>query len=139
MDTRIHRYPLTVLELHLDTLGHVNNATYLSIFEEARWDLITANGYGLARIQETGMGPVILEINIRFRRELRLRQKVFIETRFLSYAKKLALIKQEIVDDQGQLYCTAEFKFGLFHLHERKLVNPTPAWLAAIGAQSAND
>lgn len=136
INPNIHRYELVIIESHLDTLGHVNNATYLSLFEQARWDLITSNGYGLQRIQETGMGPVILEVNMRFRRELLLRQKVIIETYFKSYSKKLADISQKIVDNSGLVYCTAEFKFGLFSLKERKLSLPTPEWLKAIGQAS---
>ena len=133
MDTRTYRYPIMILESHLDTFGHVNNATYLSLFEEARWDLITSNGYGMERIKETGLGPIILEVNLRFRRELLLRRKFFIETRFLSYEKKLATLCQEIVDEAGVVYCSAEFKFGLFNVKERKLAHPTPEWLKAIG------
>ena len=46
---RVHDYQLVIREQHLDTFGHVNNAKYLEILEEARWDLITGNGYGLMR------------------------------------------------------------------------------------------
>ena len=46
----IFRYPLTILEKHLDSFGHVNNATYLHLYEEARWDFITKRGFGLARV-----------------------------------------------------------------------------------------
>jgi acyl-CoA thioester hydrolase len=53
-----------IRESHLDTFGHVNNATYLSLFEQARWDLIEAGGYGLRVIRQTGLGPVVLEAKI---------------------------------------------------------------------------
>jgi thioesterase-3 len=129
----VHSYPLIILESHLDTFGHVNNATYLQLFEEARWEMITANGYGLKRVQETGLGPIILEVQIRFGRELRLRQKVTIKTRISSYSRKLAVISQEIVNEENQLCCKAEFKFGIFDLKERKLTIPTNEWLHALG------
>ena len=32
----MHTYKLRIIETHLDMFGHVNNATYLQIFEEAR-------------------------------------------------------------------------------------------------------
>jgi thioesterase-3 len=122
-----------ILESHLDTFGHVNNAAYLEIFEEARWDLITNNGYGLSQILESGFGPVVLEINLRFRKELKLRQKVVIETTLKSFDKKLVTISQEIVNEEGQSHCSAEFRCGLFDLKARKLVLPTPEWLKGIG------
>ena len=133
METQKHFYPIKILEAHLDTYGHVNNAVYLTLFEEARWDMITANGYGLKRIQETGLGPTILEVQVRFHRELRLRQDVIIETQVVSTRKRLAVVHHEIKDAQGTLYCKADFTFGLFDVHARKLVLPTPEWLKALG------
>jgi acyl-CoA thioester hydrolase len=132
-ETQIHRYPLMVLESHLDSFGHMNHGVYLPIFEEARWDWVTSRGYGIERMHETGLAPVILEVSLQFRRELRLRQKFVIETQVQSYDKKLAVVRQEIKDDAGKTYCTALIKFGLFNIRERKLVNPTPEWLHAIG------
>jgi YbgC/YbaW family acyl-CoA thioester hydrolase len=129
---KIHHYPLKILESHLDSFGHVNNATYLSLFEEARWDLVTNNGYSLKRIQEIGQGPVILRVTLEFIKELRLRQQIYIETRLLSYQKKLGVIYQEIKNEQNQVCTKAEFTMGLFDLKQRKLIAPTDEWLQAI-------
>ena len=38
MEWKVFTYPLLIKETYLDTFGHVNNATYLTLFEEARWD-----------------------------------------------------------------------------------------------------
>ena len=135
METKIHRYPLMILESHLDTFGHVNNASYLQLFEQARWEIITANGYGLDKVHETNLGPVILELKVRFNRELKLRQKVIIESQVEMQKRKFAIIRQTIRDDTegAKIYCTAEFLFGLFDLRERKLVSPTQEWLKALG------
>ena len=125
-------YSLIIRESHLDTFGHVNNATYLSILEEARWELITQNGYGLSYIRETGLGPTILEINIKFIKELRLREEIIIESRMISYEGKIGKIVQKMLRN-GEECCIAEFTVGLFSVKERKLVLPTPEWLKAIG------
>ena len=129
----IFEYPLTILETHLDTFGHVNNAVYLQIFEEARWELITQNGYGLDKIKETGLGPTILEIKIRYSRELKPRTKIIIKTQLASYNGRIGTIKQWIVDHEQNKYCEAEFTMGLFDTKARKLVTPTSDWLKAIG------
>jgi thioesterase III len=128
-----HRYPLQILERHLDTFGHVNNATYLQLFEEARWDWITQNGYGLERVQRERKGPTILEINITFKRELRNRQQVEIVSWLESYRSKLGTVVQHLSDDQGNLCCEARLLMGLFDLDARKLISPTPEWRAAVG------
>jgi len=125
-------YSLTIKEQHLDTFGHVNNATYLTLLEEARWELITQNGYGLSYIRETGLGPTILEINIKFMKELRLRQEIVIESKMLSYEGKIGKIVQTMLRN-SEVCCVAEFTIGLFSVKERKLVLPTPEWLKAIG------
>ena len=66
MAGKVFYYPILVKEIYLDTFGHMNNATYLTLFEEARWDILTKNGYGLQKIQETGLGPTILELKVTF-------------------------------------------------------------------------
>lgn len=134
MPGKVHSYSFTVLEHHLDTFSHVNNATYLSLFEEARWDWITRNGYGLERIRETGLGPVVLAINIVFKRELRLRQSITIDTIVLDHSKKISVIKQEMRDAAGNLCCEATFSFALFDLKSRRIVNPTEEWKRAFSS-----
>ena len=130
----ISDYPMLVVEGHLDTFGHMNNATYLQIFEAARWETVTSRGYGLAYVQQTGLGPTILEINMKFLRELRLRVNINVRTQLQSYEGKIGKLRQWIEDDQRRLCCDAILTFGLFDVRLRKLALPTPEWLRAIGA-----
>ena len=134
----VHEYPLTIREAHLDTFGHVNNATYLAILEEARWELITRNGYGLDEVVRRRVGPTIVEINLKFQRELRNRQQIVIRTWMDSYAGKIGKVVQQIVDTEGHLCCEAVFTIGLFDLGARKLIPPTPEWLKALGLTEAD-
>jgi len=128
-----HEYPLLIIERHLDTFGHVNNATYLQILEEARWEWITAGGFSLARVHELRQGPTVLECVLRFRRELRNRTRVTIVSRMQSYVGKIGRLQQEIRLESGEVACEAEFVIGLFDTERRKLVDPTPQWLASVG------
>jgi acyl-CoA thioester hydrolase len=130
---RAHDYPLTVLEAHLDTFGHVNNAAYLEMFEEARWDLITRNGYGLDEVRRRRIGPVVLELKLRFARELRNRQRITIRSWTESYRGKVGTFAQQMLDEEGRVCCDALFTIGLFDLEARRLVRPTAEWLAALG------
>src|SRR5258708_4131198 len=126
-------YDLTILESHLDSFGHVNNAIYLELFEEARWDIVTGRGYGYKKVQESKIGPVILELKLEFKQELRLRQQIAIQTQILSHSKMVGTLQQEMVNKDGALCCRAEFTIGLFDLSLRKLITPTPEWLYAVG------
>ena len=130
-------YPLVIREFHIDTFGHVNNATYLQIMEEARWEMITERGYGLQAVRESKLGPVILEVNLKFLRELRLREKINIQTELIEYKGKIGKLRQSILKDNDEVAAEAIFTFGLFDLKARKLVDPTDAWKKAVGMEPA--
>jgi thioesterase III len=132
-----HQFQLQISQAHLDDFHHVNNAQYLSLFEAARWNLITQNGYGIDKIQLTGLGPVILELKVQFLKELNLGDLITIETQLISYESKVAQLKQ-IIKRKKEICTEAEFKFGLFDLKKRKLVQPTQEWLIAINAPGIN-
>lgn len=131
----IHRYGTSIEEHQLDAFGHVNNAVYLQLFEQARWDLVTRNGYGPDQVRRTQLGPTILEAHLSFKRELLLGQKISIESWMESYEGKVGRMVQRILDAAGTLYCEAHFVFGLFDLKQRKLVAPTPDWRRAVGLE----
>lgn len=126
-------YQVLIREAHLDTFGHVNNAVYLSLYEEARWDLITSRGFGLKEVQQRKQGPVILDVNLKFMRELKLREKITITTEMVDYQGKIGHLKQQIIKENGEVASEAIFGFGFFDLVARKLIPPTPEWNYAIG------
>jgi YbgC/YbaW family acyl-CoA thioester hydrolase len=125
-------YFITIKESHLDTFGHVNNATYLTLFEEARWELITQKGFGLKEVQSSGVGPVILEVQLKFIKELILREKIKITTELLGYEKKIGKLKQQMIKENGDVACEAVFTFALFDTRQRKIILPTEQWMKAI-------
>jgi len=135
LEFETYHYPILIKEFHLDTFGHVNNATYLELFEEARWDLITKNGYGLPRIMESGIGPTILEIKLKFSKEIKLREEISIETQVVSYDNKIAKLMQRMLRIK-EVCCTAEFVIALFDLKSRKIILPTEDWLKAVGVKT---
>lgn len=128
-----HEKSIIISEAHLDSFGHVNNARYLELLEQARWDLITERGFGIDVIRRTKSGPTILEINIRFFRELGPRDVVVIRTEMLSYERKVGKLRQQMIKADGSVACEAIFTIGLFDVERRKLIEPTPEWAHAIG------
>jgi YbgC/YbaW family acyl-CoA thioester hydrolase len=130
----LHEKPVVISETHLDSFGHLNNARYLELFEQARWDLITERGFGMDTILRTRTGPTILGIEMKFLKELAPRESVVIRSELVSYERKVGRMRQVIVKADGTAACEAIFVFGLFHLDERKLIEPTPEWARAVGA-----
>ncbi|HVE12928.1 MAG TPA: acyl-CoA thioesterase [Elusimicrobiota bacterium] len=129
----LFEYSLTIREGHLDTFGHVNNAAYAQIFEEARWELITERGFGLEEIKRSRLGPVILAMDFKFKREVLNRERVRITTRCTGHAEKIGWLEQVLYNQQGEAACLAKFSIGLMDLEARRLVPPTPEWRRAIG------
>lgn len=130
---KLAEYTLLVRESHVDSLGHMNNATYLAVMEEARWEVITANGYGFKEVHKSGQSPVILEVNLKFLKEIRLRETIRITTELMDYNGKVGHLKQQMIKADGFVAAEAVFTFGLFDLRQRKLIDPTPEWRKAIG------
>ncbi|MDH5581384.1 MAG: acyl-CoA thioesterase [Bdellovibrionales bacterium] len=133
---QVFEYRKTITGNLLDSFGHVNNSVYLEIFEEARWSFIEANGYGLEKIQKLALGPVILELNLKFKDEVLNRETIKVKSRFKGVIKeKIMLLNQEIVKENGKIAALLELTIGLMDLNKRKLVIPNDEWLKAIGAK----
>jgi acyl-CoA thioester hydrolase len=134
MERLTHEYELLIQENHLDTFGHVNNATYLQIFEQARWDMITTRGYGVEKIQSSRLGPVILEAHVKFRREIKNRTLVVVRSELVSYEGMIGRLRQRVFKrgEKEQMACEAVFRIALWNLDARKLVEPTPEWAYAV-------
>lgn len=125
-------YELVIKEHHLDTFGHVNNAIYLQLFEEARWEFITARGYGLKEVMKFKKGPVILEANIKFLKELKLRETIKITFEAPATKSKIIQIKQQMIKSNGDVSSELLVTVGFFDLAERKLIAPTEEWLKVL-------
>lgn len=125
-------YEVLIRESHLDTYGHVNNAVYLTLFEEARWQIITERGYGFNRVHETKKGPVILDIQIKFLKELKLREKISITLEVVSYKGKISQLHQTMIKPNGEIACDMYCTVAFFDLLERKIILPNDEWLKAI-------
>lgn len=143
MKIKNFEYEVLIREVHIDSFGHVNNAHYLSLFEEARWEIISPRGFSMSEIQTRGVGPVVLAVNLRFTKEIVLRQKIRIRSEVLyepnfARAKTLKMI-QKMVNDKEEVCCIGEFTFALFDLRARRIISPTSEWLKAIGVDEVDE
>jgi YbgC/YbaW family acyl-CoA thioester hydrolase len=135
-DNTVFEYDVLIREMHLDSFGHVNNAAYVMLYEEARWDFITKNGFGLDYIQEHQMGPVILDLNVRFKRELKNREKIKIVSKTIEIvSSKIMVLEQSMIREDGKVASEAKFTVGFFDMKERKLTDAKPEWLKACGVK----
>jgi thioesterase-3 len=126
------RTPLTIEPRHCDLYGHMNNAAYAELLEEGRWDFISRRGYGRDTVTELNQGPVVLQLNISFRRELSPGEQVIVESHLSQIRSRSATVSQRILAADGQVACEAEATLGLFDLATRRLIGPNERWKRAL-------
>jgi thioesterase-3 len=107
----MHNIQIKVRGYHLDMYQHVNNARYLEFLEEARWDFIESK-INLNEWMNKGLGFVVVNININYRRSAFLDQNLNIQTRISKLNVKSATIEQKIyLEDTDTLIADAEVTF----------------------------
>lgn len=114
--------PVVVRGYELDTQGHLNQAVYLQYAEHARWELLRAAGVAQDKLIEAGVGPVVLETNIKYFRELRGGDEVTISCEFAWTEGKIFRMRQQIRKLDGTVSAEVAVVGGLLDLAERKLV-----------------
>lgn len=135
MSNPVYEYEITILEQHLDTFGHVNNAKYLELYEEARWDLLTQNKMGLKEIMHEQLGPVLLDLQLTFKAELKNREKIKIvsQARPEMRNKFVMILDQKMIKPDGKIASTLTISVGMMDLKARKLISPSQEWRKALG------
>ena len=95
---KIFEYSVVVREHNMDTLGHLNNASYLQIFEEARWDFSNKGGFGLDWVLSNKQSPVVLKAEMSFRKEVLNREALLIRSEFVGFKNSLiGSFKQKMI------------------------------------------
>ncbi|WP_253862815.1 acyl-CoA thioesterase [Prauserella halophila] len=109
----------------LDPNGHVNQAVYHQYGEVARTELAVTAGVTEGLIKQ-GIGLVMLESHVRFRRELLFGDEATVScvTRF-EEDKKVFWMDNVITKLDGTVSAELESTIGLMDLEKRKLV-PAP-------------
>ncbi|MBF0440840.1 MAG: thioesterase family protein [Oligoflexales bacterium] len=123
-----YQYKTSVDKNNIDLFGHMNNAAYLIIFEKARWAQCEQQGVDIEYIKKTAVAPVVLEAKLRFRKELRLGEKITIENELVEYKGKIGRFDQKMYNEHEILCCEASFSIGLMDLNTRKLVPISRKW-----------
>ena len=121
--------PLTVMSTHIDMFGHVNHTRYPEYMEWARFAWAAHHGHPLPElIREQGIGPAIIQAQLRFRRECRLGDTLLVTARAVSARRGIGRIHQAILDTRTDaLVCEGELSFVMLDLHARKAL-PLPAF-----------
>jgi acyl-CoA thioester hydrolase len=114
--------PITVRGYETDAQGHLNQSVYLQYAEHARWAHLEYAGIRQADLLARGVGPVVLETTVRYRRELRAGDEVDVSSRFVWGDGRTFRVEQTVVKRDGTLAAEVTAVGGFLDLAERKLV-----------------
>lgn len=123
---------VTVRGYELDTQGHLNQAVYLQYAEHARWELLRAAGLPQEKLLADGVGPVALEVTVRFRKELRGGERVRVSCRFDYGQGKTFTVAQQILKEDGTVAAEITGVAGVLDLTTRRLVADPAGRLASL-------
>jgi len=123
---------VTVRGYELDTQGHLNWAEYLHYAEHARWQCLAAAGITQDKLIASGFGPVVLDVSVKFRRELRGGDDVDVTCAFVFDGGKTFGVVQEFRRADGRLAASLTSTTGLLDLRERRLIDDPGKHLRAL-------
>ncbi|WP_031079610.1 acyl-CoA thioesterase [Streptomyces sp. NRRL S-118] len=126
--------PVVVRGYETDTQGHLNQAVYLQYAEHARWSLLQKAGIRQTDLMNRGVGPVALEVTVRYHRELRAGDQVEVTCAFLWGEGRTFRIEQTIRKADGTVAAEVTGVGGLLDLEKRRLVADPRAVFRTLAA-----
>jgi acyl-CoA thioester hydrolase len=96
-----HSIPLEIRFADIDSLGHVNNATYLTYMEQAR--LIYVRDVGVWDVRPGGLGLILVKATVEFKLPLVMSDEIRVYTRTNRLGNKSFDTEQIIMRHDGQI------------------------------------
>jgi thioesterase III len=111
-----HSTKIKVRGYHCDFYGHVNNARYLEMMEEARWQYLEA-GLGLDYWSDRGMGFVVASVTLNYKRPVGPGVVLEILSRTTRLEGRSGVIHQEIINlETGKTIALGDVTFAVIDL-----------------------
>ncbi len=123
---KVFSYELTVRGNELDSFGHVNNAVYLNYLEQARWDILRQKKL-LEDWKEQGFLLAVIDLRIRYIRELKIFDEIVVETHLKKDEPYLVFYQKIKHKQTGQTMAKSEVKTLL--LDEERTPHDIPSFL----------
>ena len=123
------RVTIAVRADDLDVNGHVRGPAYLAYADHARWACARAAGIDPAALAARRIGPVNLEMTVRFHREPAPGGVVSVSCEFHWGTGKTSRVTQEFHAPDGALVASVSSVSGLLDLDRRRLLpDPGAYW-----------
>jgi thioesterase-3 len=115
-DRMIFTTEITIRGYHLDGYGHVNNARWVELMEEARWRWLDTEP-NIATWREQGLGLAVIKLAVSYRQPARAHDLVEFRCWITRLGGRSAVCRQQAVRKAtGERLLEAEVSFVLFDL-----------------------
>ncbi|WP_019533298.1 acyl-CoA thioesterase [Paenibacillus ginsengihumi] len=111
---------IIVRSTEIDVNGHVNNAKYLEYLEWGREEWYETAGLPYDAFTQMGVQTVTVNININYRKECRQGDRLTIVTHPGRIGRSSYVLKQQIVNERGELCADAEVTSVALDIETRK-------------------
>ena len=125
-------YPIDVRYGDLDPQGHVNNAKYLTYFEQARVNYVQQ--LGLFRKEQSFMdiGFIIADIHITYHAPIHFGDEIKVGVRATKIGNKSFTLEQCIVDETGKQLATGTLAVVTYDYAEARTIPVPDDWRKKI-------
>lgn len=112
----IYTTDIKIRGYHLDAYGHVNNARWVELLEEARWRWLD-HDVDLRAWDSRGQGIAVVSLTVNYRRPARAHDELEFRCWIAKLGGRSAVCRQEVVRrSDGERLLDADVTFVLFDL-----------------------
>ncbi len=101
-------YQRHIFGYECDIYGHLNNATYLQILEEARSMALAKINFSIKKLMKQKIAIFVIDIHIKYLRQIDFAENIVVKSYIKNPARVRSIWYQEIYNENGQLCATAE-------------------------------
>jgi acyl-CoA thioester hydrolase len=128
-------HPVEVRYGDLDPQGHLNNAKYLTFFEQARVEYLINLGLFTKDQSFMDIGVIIADAHITFLAPIRFGDQIKVGVRTSKFGNKSMTVEQNIVDNiTGKELAKGEIVMAAFDYRNKKTISIPDEWRNKIKA-----
>jgi acyl-CoA thioester hydrolase len=133
-DFRFH-HPIEIRYGDLDPQGHVNNAKYLTYFEQGRVHYLIQLGLFSKEQSFMDMGIIIADIHITFKTPARYNDRIQVGVRTSKIGNKSMTVEQCVMNaDTGEVLASGTVILVMFDYREHKTIPVPDEWREKISS-----
>ncbi|WP_394133187.1 tol-pal system-associated acyl-CoA thioesterase [Shewanella maritima] len=113
-------WPISIYYEDTDAGGVVYHSNYLNFFERARTEWLKSLSINQTALLKQDIAFVVKHADIDFRMAARFEQSLIVTSSLLSLKKASLIFKQQLIDDNGTLYCEATITVACISLSKMR-------------------